>query len=132
MTSEPGTVGVRPEDLPDAMRAVERGRVGRPPRQLRGEVFRRFLAALEPLRSTGKLGGILFQLPQYVVFRDHSLDYLTWAKEQLGGDEMLVEFRHRSWLDDEHRADALAFLEEIGATYVTVDAPKSETAKNLV
>jgi uncharacterized protein YecE (DUF72 family) len=72
------------------------------------------------------------QLPQYVVFKETSLDYLEWAREQLGGDEMLVEFRHRSWLDDEHRAESLAFLERIGATYVTVDAPKSDEAKNLV
>ncbi|HVH50624.1 MAG TPA: DUF72 domain-containing protein, partial [Gaiellaceae bacterium] len=52
--------------------------------------------------------------------------------DQLGSDEMLVEFRHRSWLDEENRAETLAFLERIGATYVTVDAPKSDTAKNLV
>jgi uncharacterized protein YecE (DUF72 family) len=45
---------------------------------------------------------------------------------------MLVEFRHRSWLDEEHRADTLAFLEDIDAAYVTVDAPKSESAKNLI
>jgi len=110
----------------------ERGRVDRPPRELRGEVFRRFLEALEPLRSTGKLGGILFQLPPYVVYKTYSLDYLEWAREQLGGDEMLVEFRHRSWLEDENVAETLAFLERIGAAYVTVDAPKSETAKNLI
>ena len=132
MTRHPVKIEVVPEDLRDAMPVDERGRVDRPPRELRGEVFRRFLEALEPLRSTGKLGGILFQLPPYVVYKDHSLDYLTWAKEQLGGDEMLVEFRHRSWLDDENRAATLAFLADLGATYVTVDAPKSETAKNLV
>jgi uncharacterized protein YecE (DUF72 family) len=45
---------------------------------------------------------------------------------------MLVEFRHRSWLDEENRAATLAFLESIGAAYVAVDAPKSDTAKNLV
>jgi len=132
MTRHPVKVEVLPDDLRDAMPVDECGRVDRPPRELRGEVFRRFLSALEPLRSAGKLGGILFQLPSYVVYREHSLDYLTWAKEQLGSDEMLVEFRHRSWLDDENRSETLAFLEEIGATYVTVDAPKSDTAKNLV
>jgi uncharacterized protein YecE (DUF72 family) len=132
MTRHPVKVEVLPEDLRDAMPVDDRGRVDRPPRELRGEVFRRFLGALEPLRASGKLGGILFQLPPYIVFKDHSLDYLTWAKEQLDGDEMLVEFRHRSWLDDEHRAETLAFLEDLGATYVTVDAPKSDTAKNLV
>src|SRR5205085_5345082 len=110
----------------------ERGRVDRPPRELRGEVFRRFLAALEPLRAAGKLGGILFQLPSYVVVKPHSFDYLEWAREQLGDDDMLVEFRHRSWLDEDARAETFAFLERIGANYVTVDAPRSETAKNLV
>src|SRR5204862_8114343 len=60
-----------------------------------------------------------------------SLEYLAWAKEQLRGDRMLVEFRHRSWLEEENRADVLSFLEELGATYVIVDAPKTD-AKNLV
>jgi uncharacterized protein YecE (DUF72 family) len=132
MTRHPVKVETIPEDLRDAMPVDERGRVDRPPRELRGEVFRRFLEALEPLRSAGKVGGILFQLPSYVVFKDRSLEYLEWAAGQVGDDHMLVEFRHRSWLDDEHRAETLSFLEGIGASYVTVDAPKSDTAKNLV
>jgi uncharacterized protein YecE (DUF72 family) len=132
MTRHPVKAEVIPEDLRGEMPVDERGRVDRPPRELRAEVFRRFLAALEPLRSAGKLGGILFQLPPYIVYKDSSLEYLAWAREQLGGDEMLVEFRHLSWLDEEHRAESLAFLERIGAGYVVVDAPRSETARNLV
>ena len=132
MTRHPVKAETIPQDLRDEMPVDERGRVDRPPRELRGEIFRRFLEALEPLRAAGKLGGILFQLPPYVVYKDASLDYLEWAREQLGGDEMLVEFRHRSWLDDENRAASLAFLERIGAGYVIVDAPRSDTAKNLV
>jgi uncharacterized protein YecE (DUF72 family) len=132
MTRHPVKLEVLPEDLRDAMPVDARGRVDRPPRELRAEVFRRFLEGLEPLRSTGKLGGILFQFPSYVVFKDASLDYLEWARDQLGSDEMLVEFRHRSWLDEDNRADTLSFLERIGAAYVTVDAPRSDTAKNLI
>src|SRR5437763_518030 len=132
MTRHPVKAEVLPEDLRDEVPRDERGRVDRPPRELRAEVFRRFLAALEPLRAAGKLGGILFQLPPYVVQKDASVDYIEWAREHLGSDEMLVEFRHRSWLDDEHRAESLAFLERIGAGYVVVDAPRSETARNLV
>jgi uncharacterized protein YecE (DUF72 family) len=132
MTRHPVKAEVIPEDLRAELPVDERGRVDRPPRELRAEIFRRFLAALEPLRSAGKLGGILFQLPPYVVHKEASLEYVEWAREQLGADEMLVEFRHRSWLDDEHRAESLAFLERIGASYVTVDAPRSETARNLV
>ena len=132
MTRHPVKVEVLPEDLRAEMPVDERGRVDRPSRELRGEVFRRFLEALEPLRGAGKLGGILFQLPSYVVFKERSFEYLEWAHAQLGGDEMLVEFRHRSWLEDENRAETLSFLERIGAAYVTVDAPRSESAKNLV
>ena len=132
MTRHPVKAETIPDDLRAEMPLDERGRVDRPSRELRGEVFRRFLQALEPLRRDGKLGGILFQFPSYVVFKDRSFDYLEWARDQLGNDEMLVEFRHRSWLDEENRAETLSFLERIGATYVTVDAPKSDTAKNLI
>lgn len=131
MTRHPVKVEALPEDLRDAMPVDERGRVDRPSRELRAEVFRRFARALEPLRSTGKLGGILLQFPSYVVAKPASLDYLEWAQDQLPGDELLVEFRHRSWLDEEHRAETLRFLEGRGLTYVIVDAPKTE-AKNLV
>jgi uncharacterized protein YecE (DUF72 family) len=132
MTRHPVKLEVLPDDLQSAMPVDERGRVDRPPRELRGEVFKRFLEALQPLRSSGKLGGILFQLPSYIVYKDRSLEYLDWARKQLGSDTMLVEFRHRSWLEEENVAATLSFLESIDAAYVTVDAPKSDTAKNLV
>jgi uncharacterized protein YecE (DUF72 family) len=131
MTRHPVKVEALPEDLREVMPVDERGRVDRPPRELRAEVFRRFASALEPLRATGKLGGILLQFPSYVVKKPLSFEYIEWAQEQLPGDDLLVEFRHRSWLDEENRAETLRFLEERGLTYVIVDAPKTE-AKNLV
>src|SRR5688500_17564218 len=131
MTRHPVKLESLPEDLRDAMPVDARGRVDRPPRELRAEVFRRFARALEPLRERGKLGGILLQFPSYVVYKPISLEYIEWAQEQLPGDELLLEFRHRSWLDEENRAQTLSFLESRGLTYVIVDAPKTE-AKNLV
>ncbi len=126
---------VRAEQLPADLRAEaqvdDRGRVDHPSRELRGEVFTRFRAALEPLREAGKLGGILMQFPSYITRKQASLEYLEWAKERLGGDEMMVEFRHRSWLEPEHAEDTLGFLRSLGATYVMVDAPRTD-ARNLV
>ena len=124
MTRHPVKVDQLPPDLRDVPTDT-RGRVDRPPREYRAEVFARFHEALDPLRSAGKLGGILMQFPPYVVPRAQSLEYLEWSQEQLRGDEMLVEFRHASWLDEEHRADTLRFLEEHGMTYVVVDAPQT-------
>jgi uncharacterized protein YecE (DUF72 family) len=130
MTRHPVKLEQLPTDLREGTPVDERGRVDRPPREFRAEVFRRFREALEPLREHGKLGGILMQLPPYVVFKPASLDYLEWAQGQLGGDELLVEFRHASWLDQENRAETLAFLESRHMTYVIVDAPRFE-ARNL-
>jgi uncharacterized protein YecE (DUF72 family) len=124
MTRHPVKVDQLPTDLRDVPTDA-RGRVDRPPREYRAEVFRRFREALEPLRSAGKLGGILMQFPPYVVYRPQSLEYLEWSQEQLPGEEMLVEFRHASWLHEENRAHTLRFLEEHGMTYVVVDAPQT-------
>jgi uncharacterized protein YecE (DUF72 family) len=123
MTRHPVKVEVLPPDLQEAAPVDARGRVERPSRELRGEVFRRFLAALEPLRAAGKLGGIQMQFPSYVVPKPASYDYLEWATEQLAGYEPLIEFRHKSWF--EQADETLSFLESRGLTYVTVDAPPS-------
>jgi uncharacterized protein YecE (DUF72 family) len=130
MTRHPVKLEQLPPDLREGMPVDERGRVDRPSRELRSAVFREFLAALEPLRAAGKLGGILFQLAPYVVWKPASLDYLEWANDQLGGDVMLAEFRHRSWYEEGVRAEMLAWLEERGIASVTVDAPKVD-AKNV-
>jgi uncharacterized protein YecE (DUF72 family) len=130
MTRHPVKLEQLPSDLRDEAPTDDKGRVDRPPREFRAEVFRRFREALEPLRSAGKLGGILMQFAPYVVPREASIDYLEWAREQLGEDDMLVEFRHRGWYEDDQREETLALLERIGATHVVVDAPKVD-AKNV-
>ena len=125
MTRHPVKADQLPEDLRGEAPLDERGRLHRPSREFRAEVFSRFRKALEPLRAAGKLGGILMQFPSYVVRKPHSFEYLEWSQGQLGDDEMLVEFRHRSWLDDDGREETLRFLEARGLTYVVVDAPRT-------
>jgi uncharacterized protein YecE (DUF72 family) len=101
------------------------------PRDVRGLVFDAFKEAVEPLCAAGKLGGILLQMAPYVVFRERSLEYLEWARAQLSGYDVLIEFRHRSWFDDEHRDETLRFLEHHRMATVVVDAPRTE-AKNVI
>jgi uncharacterized protein YecE (DUF72 family) len=124
MTRHPVRLEQLPPDLRDGMPLDSRGRVDRPQPEQRAVVFREFLSALEPLRKARKLGGILFQLPPYIVPKPSSFDYLEWARDLLGGDEMLVEFRHRDWFAAERREHMLGWLEAHGMSYVTVDAPR--------
>ena len=121
MTRHPVKADALPDDLRDEVEIDRNGRVDRPSREVRGEVFRRFLATLEPLREAGALGGILMQFPPYVVPKPASYEYLEWARDQLAGHEMLVEFRHKAWFEDP--SEPLRFLERNRMTYVTVDAP---------
>jgi uncharacterized protein YecE (DUF72 family) len=130
MTRHPVKLEQVPPDLRDGLPVDDRGRVDRPPREARAAVFREFLGSLAPLRDSGKLGGILFQMPPYVVWKPSSLGYLEWANDQLGEDTMLVEFRHRSWFEEDVLPEVLRWLDERGIAYVTVDAPKVD-AKNV-
>ena len=130
MTRHPVKVDQLPPDLRDDAPKDDRGRIERPSREFRAEIFRRFLEALEPLRSTGKLGGLLFQFPPYVVPKEASYDYLAWAREQIGDDRMLVEFRHRAWYEEDQREETLRFLEEHEMSHVVVDAPRMD-GKNV-
>jgi len=127
MTRHPVRLEQLPPDLRDAADTDARGRVERPSRELRAEVFRRFVEELGPLREAGKLGGVLFQLPPYIVAKPSSCEYLEWAREQLDGLPLLVEFRHRSWLEGDQTAQTLRFLEERGLTFVVVDAPRVDS-----
>jgi uncharacterized protein YecE (DUF72 family) len=124
MTRHPVKLEQVPPDLRDGLPVDARGRVDRPSREARGAIFSEFLAALAPLREAGKLGGLLFQMPPYVVWKPSSLDYLEWAREQVGGDTFLFEPRHRSWFAEDIRAELLRWLEERRMSWVVVDAPK--------
>jgi uncharacterized protein YecE (DUF72 family) len=126
MTRHPVKLDQVPPDLREGLPVDDRGRVDRPSRDARSAVFREFLAALEPLRESGKLGGLLFQMPPYVVWKPSSLDYLEWARDQVGGDAFLFEPRHRSWYSEEIRAELLRWLEERRMSWVVVDAPKTD------
>src|SRR5215216_1732291 len=53
MTRHPVRLEQLPPDLREGVQADERGRVDRPPRELRARVFERFLTELEPLRAAG-------------------------------------------------------------------------------
>jgi uncharacterized protein YecE (DUF72 family) len=124
MTRHPVKLEQVPPDLRDGLPVDDRGRVDRPPRELRAAIFREFLDSLAPLREPGKLGGILFQMPPYVVWKPSSLDYLEWANEQLGDDMMLFEPRHRSWFAEDVREELMRWLEQREISWVVVDAPK--------
>ncbi|TCO15736.1 uncharacterized protein YecE (DUF72 family) [Kribbella steppae] len=94
------------------------------PRELVAQALRRFAASVEPLRTGGHLGIVLFQLPRYVYPSRASYGYLEWVSEQLPDVQVGVEFRQSRWMDDDHCQGTLDFLTRHGLTYVCVDEPQ--------
>jgi uncharacterized protein YecE (DUF72 family) len=93
--------------------------------------FADFRAALEPLELSGKLRGILLQFHPRVVKSREAMANIARARGLLDPLVPLVEFRHRSWLEEDERSDTLSFLEENGLAYVSVDAPRTRASNVL-
>jgi uncharacterized protein YecE (DUF72 family) len=95
------------------------------------EAFVAFRAALEPLELSGKLRGVLLQYHPRFTKTAEALQELARAPERLAPLVPLVEFRHRSWLEEDEREDTLAFLERTGLAYVSVDSPRTRASNVL-
>ncbi|HEY7178644.1 MAG TPA: DUF72 domain-containing protein [Gaiella sp.] len=92
------------------------------------EAFALFRASLEPLELSGKLRGILLQYHPRFTKSPKAMAELARAPARLAPLVPLVEFRHRSWMDEDERADTLSFLERHGLAYVSVDTPATRAA----
>jgi uncharacterized protein YecE (DUF72 family) len=93
--------------------------------------FAEFRASLEPLELSGKLRGILLQYHPRFVKSNEAKTELSRVRALLDPLVPLVEFRHRSWLEEDERADTLGFFERNGLAFVSVDAPRTR-ASNVV
>lgn len=93
--------------------------------------FAEFRASLEPLELSGKLRGILLQYHPRFVKSGEAKKELSHVRALLDPLVPLIEFRHKSWLEEDERADTLSFLERNGLAYVSVDAPRTR-ASNVV
>ena len=123
------------ERLPPEVRGTEEplpGKGGRPrnvylkdlapeQREALWEIHRQ---ALWPLHAVGKLGAVLFQFPPWFLLSRHRKEFLRRIPERLPGFRIAVEFRGGGWMTEDAAAETLAFLEEAGLAYVSVDEPQ--------
>lgn len=91
---------------------------------IRDELWMRFIAALHPLRASGRLGLVHFQFPPWVRRSPAAREHIAHCVERLAGHTLSVEFRHQSWFADGHGAETLAFLRDLGVVHTVVDEPQ--------
>ena len=93
------------------------------PPDMRDELWRRFLEALEPLRASGRLGLVLFQFAPWIMRAAEGLALVEECRVRMAGYLIAAEFRNQSWFDDAHASQTLDFLRERAIVHVIVDAP---------
>jgi uncharacterized protein YecE (DUF72 family) len=121
--------------LPDALKKMlprdQRARRRVPGAALGDEArswsFAELRNALQPLRRSGKLGYVLFQLAPWMKPTDETLAYLSRVPHELPDAIVAVELRNRSWFG-ERTHETLRFLTEHGLSYVSIDGPRSRAS----
>jgi uncharacterized protein YecE (DUF72 family) len=112
------------DELPEAEREKRNLYASHLAPELLDEAWRRFAAALEPLRAAGRLGAILFQYPPWFhPSREHRAE-IERLRERLPELPICVELRSPRWVTgDRDRERTFALLRDARLTYVCVDAP---------
>jgi uncharacterized protein YecE (DUF72 family) len=94
------------------------------PAELRDELWRRFHEALAPLRHAGRLGLVHFQFPPWLLRNREGHEHVRHCIDRMQGFTVSVEFRNRTWFDDAHRDQTIAFERELAVVHTVVDGPQ--------
>jgi len=128
MTGQPTETKRLPKDIRSALPGplAERARLYAKdlPDELRAEIWRLFLAGLEPLRQAGQLGSILLQFPRWFFPIGGNRDLILEARERLGDVRFAVEFRSETWFNEKNLARTMSFLRDNAIPFVMVDGPQ--------
>jgi uncharacterized protein YecE (DUF72 family) len=81
-----------------------------------------FMAGIDPIASSGKLGAVLAQFPPGFHCSPESLEYVAGLLDALRDYPVAVELRHRSWSDAGTTTTDL--LGRFQAAWVQIDEPK--------
>jgi uncharacterized protein YecE (DUF72 family) len=95
------------------------------PAEVLEECWDRFIHALQPLSSAGRLGAVVFQYPGWFTPRPEAWAELALLRHRMKGLPVAVELRSPKWLAGDDCEGTLEWLEEHGLAYVCVDGPSS-------
>jgi uncharacterized protein YecE (DUF72 family) len=125
-THHPTRVAALPADLRPAVEPLRKDTVylRQVDPAVADQAWQRFLAALEPLQSKGKLGAILLQFPQWFPISRASKDYIVSCARRAAPRQVCIEFRNRTWMTPDNQQETLRFLSDHQLPYVCVDMPQ--------
>ena len=111
------------EALPPEARKKSRLYYKDVPVEVSEELWAIFRRALQPFRDTGKLGAVLIDFPPWYVPKDENRAYIAEARRHLPGDNVIVEFRNRLWVENGEAERTFSHLRDLACGFVCVDEP---------
>lgn len=87
-------------------------------------LYATYLEGITPLLEQGMLGCVLLQFPNSFHLSRENVTHLRFIRAQWPDLPLAVEFRHRSWVEDER---TFGFLRELACGYCCVDEPQLST-----
>ena len=110
--------------LPRDLAGARRVRADELPEAFLDAVWGTFIAALTPLRVTGRLGTVLLQFPPWFAPSRESAAAIERAIERLEGISGAVELRNAEWFAGRVGQRTIDFLRERAIPFVMVDEPQ--------
>ncbi|MBC7602593.1 MAG: DUF72 domain-containing protein [Ramlibacter sp.] len=94
------------------------------PAEIRDELWRRFIEALAPLKTAGKLGLVHFQFAPWLLRNREGLAHVEHCVQKMAGHTLSTEFRNKSWFDAGNLEKTVAFERELKVVHTMVDSPQ--------
>jgi uncharacterized protein YecE (DUF72 family) len=94
------------------------------PEDVLDEVWRRFIAAIAPLKEAGKLLAVHFQFAPWVTNTADWRAHVETCVQRMAGHLVAIEFRNATWFGERHVAETLAWLREMQVVHTIVDEPQ--------
>lgn len=94
------------------------------PVEIRDELWKRFIEALQPLRAAGKLGAVHFQFAPWLLRNREGMAQVEHCVEKMAGHLLAAEFRNKSWFDGDNANRTLEFERRLDLVHTIVDGPQ--------
>lgn len=89
------------------------------------EIVKEYQESIAPMKEQGKCQLLLFQFPPWYECKQSHVRYIRRIREAFKEDTIAIEFRHRSWFQEQRLVQTLDFLRQEEFVHVICDEPQA-------